>query len=44
MAVASGKAGGAMVLPIIHNDNDIHKVLLRKRNTVKPRHSKLWLS
>ena len=32
-AVASGRAGGAMALPIIHDGNDIHTVSLRKRAT-----------
>ena len=33
MAVASGRAGGAMALPIFHDGNDIHTVFLRKRAT-----------
>ena len=33
MAVASGRAGRAMALPIFHDGNDIHNVVLRKRDT-----------
>ena len=33
MAVASGRAGGAMALPIFHDGNIIHTVFLRKRAT-----------
>ena len=41
MAVASGRAGDAMALPIFHDDNDVHNVLLQKRDKMKPRYSKL---
>ena len=36
MAVASGRAGGAMALPIFRDGNDIHTVFLRKRATSLP--------